>query len=107
MLRGMPSVDETREWEVGEVAVLTVEFYDENDTLTDPTTVTARAKKPDGTVLSYTYAGAQVTKLGVGQYQREFPIDIGGGDWTFGMLATGAVATSKNVSVTVRKDPFA
>lgn len=102
----MAVAGQDREWEVGEVAVVRGVFRDEDGNLTDPSTVSVKAKAPDGTVTTYTYAGGQVTKNSTGDYEKHIPITAGG-KWVLGMVVTGTVATADHVEITVAPDPFA
>lgn len=67
---------------------------------TDPTTVTLKIKKPDATVLTFTYAAAQVIKDSVGNYHYDYmpptiavdPSAVGKYRWRWD--GTGAVKAS-------------
>ena len=58
--------------------------------LTDPTTITLKVKKPDSTLLTYTYALGEVFKDEVGVYNRSVKADLPG-LWFYRWIGTGAV----------------
>ena len=59
----------------------TYTFQDYNDAATDPTTVTFKYEKPDGTITSIVYPAAGVTKTGTGVYFAEVTFDVPGSWW--------------------------
>lgn len=69
--------------------------------LTDPTTVTLRIKEPDGTVTSYTYAAADLTKVSTGIYTYTFAPDQVGSGW-LEAIGTGTVVAVDELAYTVR-----
>jgi hypothetical protein len=88
-------------------------YYDYNDTIsstasflangssTDPSTVTLRVYKPDGTVDTYTYAGGTITRSGTGIYSKSVTADQRG-VWLFRYEGTGDCQASVEGTVTVR-----
>jgi hypothetical protein len=102
----MAVAGEDQVWDVGDVAVVRGSFYDTAGTLTDPTTITLKARDPSGNIATYTYAEATVTKDSTGVYSKNVTLDEAG-KWTFGWTATGTVATSAVYTILVRSDPFA
>jgi len=68
--------------------------------LTDPSTVTLQVENPAGTVTSYTYAGATVSKNSTGVFYKDLALDTAG-DWTYRWVGTGAVAVAGEDSFNV------
>lgn len=62
----------------------------------DPTTVTLKLRSPSGTVLTYTYAQAQVTRSATGVYYKELPAGTVNvvGKWWYRWIGEGAVAAA-------------
>lgn len=69
--------------------------------LVDPTAVTLRVKEPDGTVTSYTYAAAELTKVSTGIYTRSLEPDQSGTHW-IEATGTGAVVAVAESELVVR-----
>lgn len=75
-------------------------------TPTDPTGVTLKVQAPDLTEQTYTYAGAQVIRDGVGSYHK----DIAGdqvGTYTYQWLGTGAVNAAYEGAFVIDRSEFA
>lgn len=72
-----------------------------SDVATDPTTVTLKVGKPDGTVTSYTYALAEVTKSATGNYYKDITTDQVG-IWDFRYEGTGTCVAVEELSFRVR-----
>jgi len=70
--------------------------------LTDPATVTLKVKKPDGTVTTYTYASAEITKDAVGRYSYQLTIDQDG-VWSYRWIGTGTIVAAEEDAFFVRK----
>jgi uncharacterized protein YfaS (alpha-2-macroglobulin family) len=71
----------------------TTPFANSAGTATDPTTVTLNVREPDGTVTAYTYAAAQVTKAGTGDFYKDVSVDASG-VWAWEWIGTGTVAAA-------------
>lgn len=67
----------------------------------DPSTVTLKVTKPDATSQSYTYAGATVTKDGVGQYHVDIAPSIKG-TYQYRWSSTGTGAAAEEMWFQVR-----
>lgn len=87
-------------FDVGDV-VRVQSAFTVSGTATDPTTVTLSVKEPDGTVTSYTYAAAEITKSTTGVYYKDISIDASG-TWSYRWVGTGAVATAEEGQFLVR-----
>lgn len=75
-------------------------FYNEDGALADPTAVLLYVSKPsvaDGvttySVVTYSYALAEITKVGTGIYKKSLtPAETEYGIWTYEWKGTGSVA---------------
>lgn len=74
-------------------------------TATDPTTVTLKWKLPSGTVNTYTYAAAEITRSDTGVYYKELDITTSG-THTIRWEGTGTAKTAGEDSFTVRVSAF-
>lgn len=72
-----------------------------SDVATDPTTVTLTVIPPDKTPLTYTYAGATITKSSTGVYYKDISLNQRG-IWYFRFVGTGACEAAVEGTVTVR-----
>jgi hypothetical protein len=82
---------------VGQEVRITATFTNSAGTLTDPTTITIEYKKPDGTVVTGTYAGGQVIKSSTGIYYRDVTPAIGEeGEWLTYYAGTGTIDAAEN-----------
>jgi len=69
----------TETHDMGDRRTFDIQFTDVAGLAGDPSSVTFRLGQPDGTVISYVYgAGAEVQRLGVGQYQVQITFDQSG-----------------------------
>jgi hypothetical protein len=75
---------------LGATLPLTVSFYNDAGQLADPTTVTLVIQRPSGADLTYTLAAAEITRTGVGQYEKAITFDQVE-NWALRWVATGAV----------------
>jgi hypothetical protein len=55
-------------YDVGDLVELSCTFTDKNLIPADPSTIALQIKPPSGSVVEYTYALGQITKIGVGLY---------------------------------------
>lgn len=75
-------------------------------TLVDPTTVTAKLKKPDGTIVTKLYGtDVEVVRDDVGRFHMDVTCDMSG-TWTFGWIGTGAGAAVNDDAFKVTANPF-
>lgn len=75
------------------------------DALTDPTEVTLYVRQPDGTVSTYLYSLAQVTRDSLGVFLKNVTLDASG-TWYYRFKGTGLVVTSGWEALTVLDDPL-
>lgn len=88
-----------------ELATLTNTFYLTSGgitTPTDPTTVTLAVTDPTGTVLTYTYGGATITRTGPGAYAKDISCTIPG-EWSYTWTGTGVASDVNHGSFTVQE----
>ena len=91
-------------YDKGDLLRATGTFRDLNDALVDPTTVTFKAKKPDGTVTTRTYP-TNVTKESVGVYYTDWDIDTSG-TWSLRVESTGTAQAAEEVRISVASSQF-
>lgn len=83
-------------------------FYDETQSphvVADPTAVTLEVLDPAGTLTSYTYAAAQVTKDSTGVYSYLLTLDASGA-WYYRYKGTGALKVAGWKRIDVIDDPL-
>lgn len=83
----------------GETATLSNTFT-VNGIATDPGTITLAVTDPTGATSTYTYAGAQITKSGIGAYWKEIPVAIVG-EWSYVWTGTAPCSDVNHGSFTV------
>jgi hypothetical protein len=81
-------------------------FTDSAGAAADPTTVSLIVRKPDGTVTTYTLAGAQVVRDSIGKFYYLLAPDQSG-DWYFEWHGTGAVQAASAGQFIVRDSKVA
>ena len=92
-------------FDVGDTVTVTVNFFDVNDQLADPSTVTLKYVKPSGAEVDV--AQGALTHVGVGVWTYGIPIDQAG-TWYVRAEGTGTVPIVIPSSFGVRaKAPFA
>lgn len=75
---------------VGDSVTLRAVFVDASGAATDPTTVALAVTNPAGSVTTYTYALATVTKDGTGRYSKALTL-TSAGVWSYTWTAAGTV----------------
>lgn len=95
----MPSYDRDQEVE------LKGTFRDDEEALADPTTVTLYVLDPAGTLSTYTYAEAQITRDSLGVFLKNIVLNASGA-WYYRFKGTGAVATAGWERISVIDDPL-
>lgn len=73
---------------VGKRVTVRCVFRDQNGVSADPTTVQVTVKRPNGVVT--TYNTADITRTGVGTYERAVDLDVAG-RWRLRVSSTGTV----------------
>lgn len=89
------------EYDNGDTVTMRVDFK-VSDILTDPTTVTLTVTDPSGDVTAYTYAAAEVTKDGTGEYSKALACSESG-EWTYTWTGTGTVAAVGTKRFAIRR----
>lgn len=89
------------EFDLGDSPTITAAFT-VADVATDPTTVALTVTDPNGTPTTYTYALTQVTRTGVGTYQKQLTVGTAG-EWSVVWTGTGAVVASGTKRFSVRR----
>lgn len=97
----------TKAHDIGDMRRLQVVFTDFAGAVADPTAVTFRIKKPDGTAVSYVYGtDAALVKSTTGVYYVDFAITLAGRH-VYRFVGTGAVETAENGEFYVRRNEAA
>lgn len=88
---------------IGQTVHLTLNTYSDaaQTTLADPTTVSIDLKSPDGTVVTYTLAAAQVVRDSLGKFHFDLTPAVAG-HYEYHWYTTGAVTTSQDGTFDVR-----
>jgi uncharacterized protein YfaS (alpha-2-macroglobulin family) len=94
-------------WDVGDEAEFGLEVRDARETpalLADPTLLTFRALRPDGTEVTRSWPG-DVERISVGRFRTAIALNQAG-RWTVRWKGTGAIAFAEERQVTVRASAF-
>ncbi len=91
-------------WFPGDTARCECYFYVAS-ALTDPTTITFKIENPAGTITTYTYAGATITKNATGDYYIDVNLATEG-TYHWRWVGTGAVAAADEGELTVIRSVF-
>jgi hypothetical protein len=76
------------------------------NTLVDPTTVTAKLKKPDGSITTKVYGtDVEVVRDDVGIYHMDVAGDASG-SWVIGWIGTGALPAQRELAFKVEATAF-
>lgn len=89
------------EFDISDTATARAEFR-VGTTLTDPTTVTLTITHPSGSVDTYTYGAAQITKDATGMFSKGVVVDASG-EWISSWTGTGAAAAVGVLHFAVRR----
>lgn len=84
---------------------LTGTFRDSDNALADPTEVTLQVRNPAGTVASYLYSLAEVTRDSLGVYSKAVTLDSSG-VWHYRFKGTGALIAANWERLDVLDDPL-
>lgn len=95
----------TKEYEVGDIILLTGTFTDATHTLVDPTTVTVKVSDPTGTITILTYAGGTVARQSLGVYTATFTA-AKSGPHHYEFASTGPVQRALSSGFSVKLTPF-
>ncbi len=93
-------------YDKGDKIRISATFQDANGTDMDPTTITVKHKKPDGTVITWVYGtDTEVVKDAVGKYHADITLDQSG-TWLYRFEGTGSVVAAGEEVFHVRKSLF-
>ena len=93
-------------YEQGNVVRVSVVFKNAAGVPTDPTAVTLRLRKPDTTVITYTYqSGAEIVRDSAGAFHADIVVNKRG-TWEYKWMGTGAVVASDENSFEVAWSNF-
>ena len=81
---------------------ITGTFRNISSTLTDPTAISFKYKKPGGSVVTLTYAGGTVSKTSTGIYYVDLTLDTVG-KWPYRWEGTGAVVAASESAFMVNQ----
>ena len=87
-------------YDVGDVARISAAFT-QSSVAVDPTTVSLTVVDPAGTSVSYTYAGATVTRSSTGNYYVDVALTAAG-KWRWRWVSTGTGAAAAEDFLLVR-----
>jgi hypothetical protein len=96
---------------------MAIKTYDKGDTVrleadftsggtpADPTDVTLQVKQPNGTIDSYTYLAAEITRVTTGSYYRDVEMTQTG-QLYYHFAGSGALVTAEETYLIVRPSEF-
>ncbi len=87
-------------YDIGDGVRLSVAFTDIAGVAADPTAVQLRVRQPDGTVDTYTFGAAEITKDSTGNYHKDV-LPALAGTWAAEYLGTGTVTAMDDVTFKV------
>lgn len=87
----------------GTTPVVTATFLNEDDVLTNPTTVRVITRDPSGDQLTYTTPNAAIVNTSVGVFEFTFPAALTEvGKWWVLVSGTAGVLVAQEISFTVK-----
>jgi hypothetical protein len=93
-------------YERGDLVRIYCTFTDLSTVNTDPTTVTLSVLPPSGTVVTYTYAAAEIVKSATGIFYYDLSLTTVG-TWRYRWVGTGTVVTATpDQTITVQSTVF-
>lgn len=93
-----------REYDIGD-SCRTTAYFKVSGVPADPTTVTLRYKRPDGTSAYVTTPDAQIVNDEVGTYYADILLNASG-DWYYRWEGTGSVTAARERRLSVRVSEF-
>lgn len=88
-----------------------IRFYDEDDALADPTSITIRVQPPSGSAVQYATPNAAITQVSTGVWEFQFPtaLTVPGVYWLHVVGAGGGVdiATDHQIKIKASHVPAA
>jgi hypothetical protein len=93
-------------YDKGDLVQLPASFVNDSNVATDPTGVSVKVMKPDGTTVTYTYlTDVEVVKDSTGNYHLDLAISLAG-VYKYKWFGTGAVTTAEGGQFTVKPSPI-
>jgi hypothetical protein len=93
-------------YDIGDNPRLTATFRNEADAVADPTSIVAKYRKPDGTVVTLTYGvDLALYKDSTGIYHTDITVDMAG-RWYYRFVGTGNVIAAEETYFDVEKSAF-
>lgn len=90
-------------YDVGDLVRLEADITDLDGNYIDPGTITFSIKKPNGTIVSYTYnTDPEVSRIDMGRFRLDVAIDSAG-DWFVRVATTGAGKGAEESQLRARK----
>lgn len=89
------------QYDIGDLVRVSVIFKNDALVATDPTTVSLKFRKPDGTVTTWAVTAGEIVKDSTGNYHADIPISASGG-WHYKWFGTGAVVVGEESAFVVR-----
>lgn len=79
-------------------------FWDENDDLADPSTITVKVKAPGGTTTTWTSPDATITQESTGVWVFQFPaaLTVAGDYWVYAVGSGGGADVASEIKFTLR-----
>jgi len=84
---------------------LTGTFRDVDNALADPTEVTLQVLDPSGTLTTYTYGAAEITRDSLGVFSKPITLNASG-TWYYRFKGTGALIVANWKRIDVIDDPL-
>jgi len=94
----------TNTYDTGDVVRFSAEFTSDG-VLTDPTEVTLKIKQPNGTISTYTYGAAEITRVSTGNYYKDVEMTQTGQLW-YRFSGTGALISAEESYLIIRPSEF-
>lgn len=92
-------------YDVGDSIRLSCAFTNSAGTAVDPGAVSLKVKVPAGTVATYTYVGADITRDSAGNYHLDIDLATAG-EWSYRWAGTSTNKAATEGEFTVRASAF-
>jgi hypothetical protein len=88
--------------DIGDQVRLGATFTNLSGAPSDPTNISLTVTTPGHATVTYTYAGAELTKTGTGVYYKDLDL-TSHGVWKFRWMGTGAIVAAEPGTLFVRR----
>lgn len=102
----MAHIPEVQLFDIGDAPILSATFRDENDTLTDPTTVEFKVKDPNGITTTTTSPDAAITNPSVGVWKLQMAVLSASGPFYWRAAGTAGLVAAAEDRFVVRPSQF-